>query len=160
MEIYKDVIGYEGLYQVSSLGNVKSLKYGKEKTLKLSLNRGGYLRVNLCKKGNIERRLIHQLTVEAFLDHKRCGFKLVVNHIDFNKTNNNVNNLEIVTARENTNRKHIESTSKYTGVHWYKITNKWRAVIVINGKQKHLGYFVDELEASEAYQKELNNLIN
>ena len=155
MEIYNDIIGYEGLYQVSNLGNIKSLKYGKEKKLKLSLSKKGYLRFNLCKDNNIERIMVHQIVAESFLNHKRCGFKLVINHIDFNKTNNNVNNLEIVTSRENTNRKHIKSSSRYTGVYWYKATNKWRSQIVIDRKVKHLGYFEDELQASEAYQKEL-----
>ena len=103
---------------------------------------------------------MHQLVAEAFLNHKRCGMEFVINHIDFNKTNNKVENLEIITNRENSNQKHLKSSSIYTGVSWDKRYNKWRSNITVNGKLKHLGYFINELEASEVYKKELNNLIN
>ena len=156
MEIYKDVIGYEGIYQVSNLGNVKSFRCNKEKQMKLSLN-CGYLKVKLRHNGIPKSKQVHQLVAESFLNHKVCGMELVINHIDFNKTNNIVDNLEIISNRENCNKKHLKSTSKYTGVGWHKRDNKWRAYIMINGKLKHLGYFTDELKASEAYQKELNN---
>lgn len=157
MEIYKDVIGYEGLYQVSNLGNVKSLKLGIERNINLSLN-CGYLKVNLRINGIQKRRTVHQLVAESFLNHKRCGFELVINHIDFDKTNNRLENLEVVTQRANTNQKHIKSSSKYVGVYWCKTTNKWKSQIRSDGKVKHLGYFIDELESSEAYQKELLKL--
>ena len=160
MEIYKDVIGYEGIYQVSNLGNIKSFNCGKEKILKPSKNAQGYLQTGLTINKNTSNRQVHQLVAEAFLNHTRCGYKLVVNHIDFNRTNNNISNLEIVTQRENSNRKHLKSSSKYVGVTWCKRYNKWRSRIVINGKLKHLGYFINELEASKAYQEKLNNLIN
>ena len=90
IEIYKDVIDYEGLYKVSNFGNIKN---NKDKILKSSLYKNGYLMINLCKYGIVKKRLIHQLVAEAFLNHKRCGFKLVVNHINFDKTNNNLTNL-------------------------------------------------------------------
>ena len=94
----------------------------------------------------------------AFLGHKPSGNKLVVDHIDFDRTNNHLSNLRIITHRENTNRKHIKSSSKYIGVSWYKSRKRWCAKIKINNKTKHLGYFIDELEASSAYQVALNNL--
>lgn len=153
IEIYKDIIGYEGLYKVSNLGNVKNIK---DKQMKLSLYYG-YLKVNLTTDRISKTRLVHQLVAESFLNHKRCGFKLVINHIDFNKSNNNVNNLEIITARENCNKKHLKSSSIYTGVSWNKRASKWQSYIMINGKQKHLGLFSDELEASNQYKKELLN---
>ncbi len=159
MEIYKDVVGYEGDYQVSNLGNVKSIKFNKERHLKPSNHKMGYLVVGLCIKNIAKTKLIHQLVAEAFLNHKICNYKLVVNHIDFDKTNNNVDNLEIVTQRENTNKNHLKSSSKYIGVFWNKRNNKWQSSITINRKSKHLGLFINELEASKAYQKELNNLI-
>ena len=158
VEIYKDVIGYEGIYQVSNLGNVKSLKFNKERVLKPSKDSKGYLSINLSLNGVFKMRNIHQLVAESFLNHKRCGHKLVVNHLDFNKTNNNLNNLELVTARENCNKKHLKSSSKYTGVYWNKNANKWNSRITLNGKLKHLGLFTDELEASKSYQKELLNI--
>lgn len=158
MEVYKDIFGYEGIYQVSNLGNVKSFKFNKVKQMKLSLN-CGYLKVKLTNNKISKYKQVHQLVAESFLNHKVCGMKLVVNHIDLNKTNNSVSNLEIITNRENCNKKHLKSTSKYTGVSWHKRDNKWRAYIMINSKLKHLGYFKTEIEASEAYQKELSNEI-
>ena len=158
VEIYKDVIGYKGIYQVSNLGNVKSLKFNKERVLKPSKDSKGYLSINLSLNGVFKMRNIHQLVAESFLNHKRCGHKLVVNHLDFNKTNNNLNNLELVTARENCNKKHLKSSSKYTGVYWNKNANKWNSRITLNGKLKHLGLFTNELEASKSYQKELLNI--
>ena len=162
MEVYRDVKGYEGLYQVSNLGNVKSLNYnrgGKERILKPSYS-VGYLKVSLCLNKAVKNRKIHQLVAEAFLNHKSCGHNLVVNHINFNKTDNRVDNLEIVTARENCNHKHIKSSSKYTGVTWYKSSKKWMSQITINGKNKHLGYFDSELKASNAYELALNKIKN
>jgi len=158
VEIYKDVIGYEGIYQVSNLGNVKSLKCGKEKQRKLSKDKDGYLFVGLSNNGIVDVKKVHQIVAESFLNHKRCGFKLVINHIDFDKANNRVENLEIVSARENCNKKHLKSSSAYTGVSWNKEKRKWIASIKINNKNKYLGYYSNELEASKAYQKELLNI--
>lgn len=155
-EIYKDVIGYEGIYQISNLGNVKSCTTGLIRNYYLEKN--GYYSIRLYKNNIGKTRKVHQLVAESFLNHKRCGHKLVVNHIDFNKANNKVDNLEIVTNRENSNRKHLKSTSKYIGVHWNKEDKKWKSSITINGKTKHLGYFTDESEASEAYQEALLNI--
>ena len=124
IEIYKDVIGYEGVYQVSNLGNVKSYRNSKERQLKLVKNYAGYLVVCLSINNTKKVRKVHQLVAESFLNHKRCGMELVVNHIDFDKTNNKLDNLEIITNRENSNRKHLKSSSIYTGVYWYKKYNK------------------------------------
>ena len=154
-EIYKDVIGYEGIYQVSNFGNVKSCKTGLIRNYYLEKN--GYYSITLRKNGTGNTRKVHQLVAESFLNHKRCGYKLVINHIDFNKINNKVDNLEIVTNRENSNRKHIESSSKYVGVQWNTEKRKWKSTIRINGNRNHLGYFNNELEASEAYQEALLN---
>ena len=158
IEIYKDIINYEGIYKISNLGNVKSFKWNKEKILTASGNSKGYCILGLSKNGIVEMKKVHQLVAESFLNHKRCGMKLVINHIDFDKTNNKLCNLEIVTTRENTNQKHLKSISKYTGVSWSKRSNKWVASIKINNKNKHLGYFINEEEASKAYQKKLLNI--
>lgn len=154
MEVFKDVKDYEGIYQVSSMGNIKSLKHGKERLLKLSKNSNGYLMFSLLKNGKTKQRTVHSVVAESFLNHKTCGMKLVVNHINFNKQDNRVDNLEIITQRENTNKKHVKSRSKYTGVCWNKQCKKWQANKHINGKKKHLGLFNTELEASNAYEKE------
>ncbi len=157
-EEFRDVDGYDGVYQVSNLGRVKSFKFGKERILKVNINSSGYLTIGLYKDNKEKRRTIHQLVAVAFLGHKMGGYKLVVNHINFNKLDNRVVNLEIVTARENTNRKHLKSSSIYTGVCWHKKSKKWNSQIYVNGKIKNLGYFTDELEASNAYQIALKNL--
>ena len=158
MEVYKDVIGYEGIYQVSNLGNVKSFRYGKERQMKQSKDSSGYLVIGIRLNNVPKIRRVHQLVAESFLNHRRCRLKLVVNHIDFNKTNNKVDNLEIVTQRENSNQKHLKSSSKYIGVSWSESRNKWIALIYLNGKHKNLGRFNNEIDASEAYQKALKDL--
>jgi len=162
MEEFRDVIGYEGHYKISNLGNVKSLerlsligRQLKEKILKNVVDGKGYLRVSLSLEGESKTRKIHQLVAESFLNHKPCGYKLVVNHIDFDKSNNNVNNLEIVSQRENANLKHIKSVSNYVGVAWHKNANKWVAQIVINGKQVYLGLYDTEKVAGVMYYSAL-----
>lgn len=157
MEIWKDIIGYEGLYQVSNFGNVKSFWFGKETILKQPLCKG-YCQVSLYKDKKTKTIQVHQLVAIHFLNHKPDGFKLVINHIDFNIRNNNVENLEIVTPRQNTNQKHLKSSSKYVGVYWHKQMKKWAACILINKKSKHLGFFKIEYDAHLAYEKELSNL--
>lgn len=66
-------------------------------------------------------------------------FYFVVNHKDFDRQNNKLSNLEIVTHRENANRKHLKSTSKYVGVGWHKRIKKWQSRIVVKRKIIHLG---------------------
>jgi hypothetical protein len=158
-EIFKIIPNYEGMYEVSNLGNVKSFKGINERILKPNLSNSGYLAVVLSKKNKTKLIRIHQLVAMVFLNHIPCGHKLVVNHLDFNKKNNKLDNLEITTQRKNANRKHIKSTSKYVGVHWHKAMNKWCSSIVINKKQKNLGYFKREYDAHLAYQNELEELI-
>ena len=146
-------------YQVSNLGNVKSFKYGKERVLKQQNNGRGYLFVNLSKNGKVKKRKVHQLVAEVFLNHKPCGMKLVINHIDNNSVNNNVNNLEVITQRENC-MTHREGSSKYKGVSWDKRSNKWKVQIYIDGKGKYLGHFKNEKIASALYESELVKLKN
>lgn len=100
-EIWKSICGFEGLYEVSSFGRVKSLGNSfkrKEKFLKSCSNRG-YLGVRLFKKGIKSRVLIHRLVAETFINNPKN--KPFVNHRDLKKYNNAVSNLEWVTHREN-----------------------------------------------------------
>jgi len=168
-EIWKAVIGYEGLYEVSSFGRVKSLERycnvrggGRrlvyERMLKPSITNVGYYIVTLNKPNKITTVTIHQLVAESFLNHIRNGYVLVINHKDSNKLNNYIGNLEIITNRENTDQKHLKSSSIYTGVSWYNKAQKWMAYIHINGKQKHLGCFDNEYDAHLAYQRSNNAL--
>lgn len=160
IEVWKDIPEYEGLYQVSNLGNVRSLNYnktGKANIMKTPVNSRGYARVNLSlyKKPKVSK--VHSLVARAFLKHKPCGMKIVVDHIDNNPLNNNLYNLQLITQRENCS-KDKKGTSKYTGVSWSKSHNRWVARIRINGVQKNLGIFTDEKEAAQVYQNELNKI--
>ena len=158
IEIWKTIPNYED-YQVSNLGRVKSLRFGKEKILKHSMA-GNYEKLGLNKLKKAKTFKVHKLVAIAFLNHKQRGMFEVVNHINFNKTDNRLCNLEIVSARENTNKKHIKSSSKYTGVSWRKIDKKWVSQIYINGKIITLGYFNNEINASIAYENKLQDISN
>lgn len=96
-EIFVDVLGYEGLYKVSNLGNVLSVK--RNKLLKSSKDSYGYLVVALYKNGERKTCKIHRLVATAFLENKLQLPQ--VNHRDENKENNNVSNLEFCTASYN-----------------------------------------------------------
>ena len=99
-EIWKDIKGYEGLYQVSNLGRVKSER--KNRLLKPRLQKNGYLRVNLYDKNSKRStKSVHRLVAKAFISNpNNLEF---VNHKDENKTNNVVSNLEWCTAKYNSN---------------------------------------------------------
>ena len=103
-EIWKPIKGYEGLYEISNLGRVKSLNYkgtGKEKILKNTENSKGYLMVCLTKNGKQKLFKIHRLVAEAFIpnpENKPC-----IDHINTIKNDNRVENLRWVTNEENNN---------------------------------------------------------
>ena len=102
MEEWKDIKGYEGIYQISNKGRVKSLNYkrtGKEKILKLSSDTNGYKKITLFKNSKRKTYSIHKLVAEAFLPNP--DNLPVVNHKDENKLNNNVENLEWCTQEYN-----------------------------------------------------------
>ena len=111
-EEWRDVVGYEGLYQVSDQGRVKSLERNiphwrggeqirKERILKPTPIKDGYLIVDLCAGGKRKRFLVHRLVCEAF--HGNPEGKPQVNHINEDKADNRAANLEWCTAKENIN---------------------------------------------------------
>jgi hypothetical protein len=166
-EEWRDVPGYEGLYQVSNLGRVKSLPKsgsGGHNGKLLRMNCVGkigksYLAVILSKNKKTKSFKVHKLVAMAFLNHKPDGtHKLCVDHRDNDKLNNKLENLQLITARENTTKDKKEGTSKYLGVSWKKNANKWKAQIEINRKVIHLGQFLKEEDASKVYQLALKNI--
>lgn len=107
-EEWRDVVGYEGRYQVSSMGRVKSLerkdclgRIQKERILKPGVNGGGYLKVGLRAGGKTRMFLVHRLVCQAF--HENPDNKPQVNHLNEDKTDNRACNLEWCTRRENMN---------------------------------------------------------
>lgn len=158
-EIWKDVEGYEGKYLISNTGKLKSIIGNKEKLLNGHTNYLGYLQYSLRwkLKNKANNYKAHQLVAQAFLGHKICGHKLVVDHINDIKTDNRVENLQIVTQRFNVCKTQGNYSSQYKGVSWDKNRNKWLVHISINGKIKHLGLFTNEYKAHLAYQNALNN---
>lgn len=174
-EIWKDIPNYEGYYQVSDMGNVRSLDRtvpdGKVGTKRLKcrlivgcLDKLGYRRHVLSKKNAKKTHLTSQLVAQAFLNHPTIGSKLVVDHINGVTDDNRLSNLRIVTHRENLStcfRANSESfTSKYVGVSKAKVNSKWCAHITHKSKRYHLGYFENEIDASTAYQTALKEIKN
>lgn len=149
MEIWRDIEGYEGLYQVSNEGRIKSIK--KRKILSLFANHKGYLQTYLYKNGEKKGFLVHRLVAEAFIPNPMNLPQ--VNHKDENKTNNSVENLEWCTNDYNINYSQSKKVYQYTlNNDLVKIWNSTMELgrngfsqpcisLCCNGKkQKHKGY--------------------
>jgi hypothetical protein len=170
-EVWKDIPGYEGLYQVSSWGNVKSFdilinhysgikRIRKGKLLTKNIyKKDMYYVVVLCKNREKKRFPIHLLVLKVFVCDKPSE-KHKGNHKDLDKLNNYYKNLEWVTIRENTSHYYLSTnkSSEFIGVTYdSSMTRKkrWIARICINKKNINLGRFITPEEASVAYRKAL-----
>lgn len=168
-EIWKDITGYEGLYQISNFGGVKTLKkdviignavrHQEERMLKCDPMKKGYLRASLSKNGVIKRVLVHRLVYEHFNGPIIEG--LIINHKDRNKHNNDNDNLELVTYRRNTHH-YRESTNRQLPIGVRKMRGKYQARLNVSSKVIYLGVYDTPAKASEIFQSaviKLNNAV-
>jgi hypothetical protein len=164
---WRYIPGYEN-YIINSFGDVISLsrniirKNGNPqkihpKYLKPCLDKNGYLFLRLSNLGSVKSIKVHQLVAMSFLNHTPCGMEKVIDHKDENKLNNYFENLQILSNRKNTSKSIDKSktTSAFIGVYWNSAKKKWKSSIKINGKNKFLGYFDSEIEASRYYEDAL-----
>jgi len=166
-EEWRDVVGYEGLYQVSNLGRIKSIAKGKgRRSGRILINcfdAYGYLLCSFCRNGVPIKVKVHRIVAFAFLNPPLfTGERYVVDHINGDRSDNNVENIRFVTHRYNvTEGFRVDMnkySSKYTGVSKRKGDKTWRAAIWVKNKCKDLGHFENEIDAHYAYQNELFNI--
>ena len=117
-EQWRDIDGYDGMYQVSNIGRVRSLKYGKVRVMKQGKNRKGYLFVNLYRDGKQKNVSVHRLVAQAFIENDD-ETKIYINHRDECKQNNRLWNLEYCTAQYN---------NTYNNVNWRRKNGKRRKI--------------------------------
>lgn len=156
-EIWVNVPDYDGLYQVSNLGRVKSfskVRGSSEKILKQCVNGRGYLFVRLHKDGKTKNKVIHRLVWESFNGKTNL---YVLHNVEGNKFDNRLCNLHTGDCRQNTTEYFLSKTktSKYVGVCFKKREGKWVSNIKIKDKRIYLGAFNTELDAHIAYQNKL-----
>lgn len=162
-EIWLDITGYEGYYQISNFGRVKSLARTKvngknkvapmkERILADRFDTKGYIKVVLQKNHTKKQVNVHVLVAMMFMGYIQCGWEIVIDHIDNDRTNNHVSNLQITTHRHNVSKDSIGVTG-FTGV--TPRSGRFAAQITLNYKNSYLGLFDTPEEASEEYQKAL-----
>lgn len=150
-EEWKDITGYEGLYMISNLGRIRS--FITRKYLKPSINTNGYYRVGLSKDNKSKHFRVHRLVAKHFIGEQETSERKFINHIDSDRSNNTLINLEWVTSMENQchGYKNKKTSSQYSGVsHW---NGYWRARITVDGKPIDLSTYKTEEEAYMARKK-------
>lgn len=168
-ELWKSISEYDGLYEISNLGRVKSLKRSimgrngkklsvKGRMLKLNNGDGGYIYVTLSNIKKEQCR-VHILVWDVFGDKPRNGRKIQVDHKDGDKTRNCISNLQLLSPRGNVSKGYQQNGTKYpTGVSWSKSNKKYQAYIWLNGKNKYLGQFDTVEKAEIIYKKALKQI--
>lgn len=172
-EVWRDIPKYEGYYQASNLGRVKSLPRKafngkvwhpiKGKVLKQGMSTSVYPQIMLYINGVRNSISVHQLVAFAFLDHKPDTTGLVVDHIDGNRKNNNLSNLRVVSHWDNLSICHRARensfSSKYLGV-TKTGKNSWSVSIQHNGIPCKIGTFKDEYEGHLVYMMARDEIKN
>lgn len=151
-EIWRRIRGYEGIYKISNKARIMSLKRKgvcSNRILKYGKDSNGYYCVSLSSKTSAKYHLVHRLLYSHFIGDLVNG--LVIDHIDNNRSNNNLDNLQQVTARVNTTKDRRGDTSKYLGVSWCRVKEKWRTTMRFDDKNHHIGYNDNELNAYISY---------
>lgn len=152
-EIWKDIIGFEGLYKVSNLGNVFSIR--NNINLKKCFDKDKYHQVTLTVNGKSKSKRVHRLVIEAFEGKS----SLHVDHINGVKTDNRLSNLRYVTPRIN-NMHRTTMKRGFVGVKYYQELDKWSSSISIEGKFYYMGVYEDKEKALEIYNKAVDDWMN
>lgn len=171
-EVWKPIKEWEGIYEISNYGRIKSLprlvikKNGWDSVLKEKIIAGVkipkdnvYISCTLRFNNKLKEIRMHTLVASHFLE--KDSTKKFVNHIDGNKRNNHVSNLEWVNSHENNAHMVLlkKKTSMYVGVNKVNaIKRKWQSRIMLNGVRTVLGYFETEIEAHNAYISKMKEL--
>lgn len=162
--IWKPVVGYEGFYEVSNMGDVRVLERTintirrgkvtprtfKARSLTGTVTGNGYRFVLLCNNGIKKKHSIHRLVGKAFLGIKDCE---MLDHINRNPLDNRLENIRVCTLSQNGANRRPNKGKKYKGVRFMKNEKRWTARIVKDGKHRWLGYFDSEVEAAKGYDK-------
>ena len=168
IEIWRPIPGYEGFYDASNLGRIRSRTImvrrsmgGLQKSVgiirKLHVGKSGYATVGLSKYGKRKTWFVHILVAKAFMGES----DLVVDHINRNKSDNRLSNLRYITQRENVIHSQSNVTGK-TGVYLNdeRYKKRYRARIRVGGKLEELGTYLTKEEASRAYNNRLKQITN
>jgi len=163
--IWIDIPKYKGLYKINSLGEIKScdkITNGIKsigRPIILSKNKVGYMFVKLSKNNKKQMFQIQKLMALTFVGYIPDG--KVVDHIDSNKTNNDINNLQFLTIRENSIKEKLAENG-HIDICYRKDNNKWRVRLQISTGRLSVGNFEKINDALEAYDKACkdHNIIN
>lgn len=157
-EIWSDVVGYEGMYEVSIYGRVRSLRFNKIRIMKPVINPQGYAMLILMKDKSTNPHVVHRLVAKAFVPNPLM--KKNVDHIDNNRSNNIVTNLRWATNSENSANTSRWSPIGIKGVKAVESKKGLRYVATVSweGKHHHLGTFDSAEEAQEAYKLKAKEL--
>lgn len=161
VEQWRPVRGYQGFYEVSDLGRVRSVdrvvgqrpngpRLVRGRVLSPATDSGGYQGVALCKYGTQRTERVHRLVIEAFAG---AAPGMVTDHINGDRTDNRLANLRAATSSQNGMNKGLlaHSTTGFKGVTFYHRDRNWRAYIKVDRRQRHLGYYADAESAARAY---------